>query len=53
MKNPKEKCLAIHLNNDTLALLDCSKEMTQKWIFGYVNQTAFESFDSVFGYTND
>lgn len=52
MRQSDDKCLTLHLNNDTIALLNCSKEMNQKWIFGFVNQTAFESFDRIFGYSS-
>lgn len=46
------KCLTAHLHNNSLGLQNCSKELNQKWIFGFVNQTAFESFDQIFGYSS-
>jgi len=47
----KDKCLTIHLNNDTISLTPCTvDDMTQQWNFAYTNETAYLSFDEIFGY---
>lgn len=50
IENPKRKCLTHQLNNDSLTLTKCNNEMNQEWRFTYVNETAFQSFEDIFGY---
>ncbi|CRL04923.1 CLUMA_CG017981, isoform A [Clunio marinus] len=50
MNTSTKKCLTIILVNDSLTLDECNNEMTQKWNFAYVNETAYEYFNDIFGY---
>ncbi|CAO1427030.1 unnamed protein product [Diamesa tonsa] len=48
-----DKCITNHLNNDTISLSDCKDDdMTQQWEFSYVNSTAMEHFDEIYGYNS-
>lgn len=40
------------LTNDTLAMEHCTNDLTQKWNFAYVNETAFKSFNETFGFAS-
>lgn len=49
----QDKCITNHLNNDTISLSDCKdNDMTQQWEFSYVNSTAMEHFDQIYGYNS-
>ncbi|CAG9810978.1 unnamed protein product [Chironomus riparius] len=43
-------CITIDLQNSTINLKECNGDINQKWIFAYVNHTAYEKFDETFGY---
>lgn len=48
-----KKCITHHLNNDTISLSECKDDdMTQKWEFSYVNTTAMEQYDQIYGYNS-
>lgn len=46
------ECLTLNLTNDTIALNPCNGEMNQQWTFAYINETAYEKFDDIFGYSS-
>ncbi|CAO1428320.1 unnamed protein product [Diamesa serratosioi] len=47
------KCLTNHLNNDTISLTACQvNDMTQQWEWSYINSTAMEHFDELYGYNS-
>jgi hypothetical protein len=46
----ERKCLGLVLTNMTLAVNACTGEMDQQWTFAFINETAFATFDEIFGY---
>lgn len=50
-KNDIFSCLTANVANKSLSLSKCnSKDETQRWNFGYVNQTAMNDWNDIDGY---
>ena len=50
-KDDGTNCLTANIVNKSISLSECNtKDESQKWQFGYVNQTAINNWNTIDGY---